>query len=153
MASINMGRVVAGGLVAGVVANAIDFVTNTYILAADWTAFAPTRNLDPAAFTSGAVAGTWVVIDFLYGLLLVWTYAAIRPRFGPGAMTAVVAGVLVFLAPTIVIFGFTMMGLLTMAMFVKGTIAGIVSTLAAAVAGASVYKEEGSAAAGPAYAR
>ena len=35
MASINLGRVVAGGLVAGVVANAIDFVTNTYVLASD----------------------------------------------------------------------------------------------------------------------
>ena len=48
MASINLSRVVAGGLVAGAVANAIDFVTNTYLLAADWAAFAPTRNLDPA---------------------------------------------------------------------------------------------------------
>ena len=29
MASINTGKVIVGGLVAGVVANAIDFVTNT----------------------------------------------------------------------------------------------------------------------------
>ena len=36
MASINTGKVVAGGLAGGVVANAFDFVTNTYILAADW---------------------------------------------------------------------------------------------------------------------
>ena len=41
MASINLGRVVAGGLVAGVVANAIDFVTNTYVLAADIAAWPP----------------------------------------------------------------------------------------------------------------
>ena len=60
MASINLGRVVAGGLVAGVVANAIDFVTNTYVLAPDIAAWAPTRNLDPAAMNSGPVAATWI---------------------------------------------------------------------------------------------
>jgi len=65
MASINTGRVVAGGLVAGLVANAIDFVTNTYVMADDWTAFAQAHNMDPAAMTSPAVAGTWVIIDFL----------------------------------------------------------------------------------------
>jgi hypothetical protein len=43
------------------------------------------------------------------------------------------------------------MGMLTMPMFVKGAIGAIVSTLAAAVAGAAVYKEEG--AATPALAR
>jgi hypothetical protein len=149
--AINTGRVVAGGLVAGVVANAIDFVNNTYVLGADMQAWAASHNIDPATLTSGAVAGTWVAVDFIYGLLIVFTYAAIRPRFGPGVTTAIVAGLVVFLAPTIVLFGFTQMGMLTMPMFVKGTIGAIVATLAAAVAGAAVYKEEG--AATPALAR
>ena len=89
MASINTGKVVAGGLLAGLVANAFDFVTNTYLLAPDWQALATAHNMDPAAMTSPAVAGTWIAIDFLFGILLVWTYAAIRPRFGAGAKTAI----------------------------------------------------------------
>jgi hypothetical protein len=149
--AINTGRVVAGGLVAGVVANAIDFVNNTYVLGADMQAWAASHNIDPATLTSGAVAGTWVAVDFIYGLLIVFTYAAMRPRFGAGVRTAIIAGLVIFLAPTIVLFGFTQMGMLTMPMFVKGTIGAIVSTLAAAVAGAAVYKEEG--AATPALAR
>jgi hypothetical protein len=149
--AINTGRVVAGGLVAGVVANAIDFVNNTYVLGADMQAWAASHNIDPATLTSGAVAGTWVAVDFIYGLLIVFTYAAIRPRFGAGVRTAIIAGLVMFLAPTIVLFGFTQMGMLTMPMFVKGTIGAIVATLAAAVAGAAVYKEEG--AATPALAR
>ncbi len=152
MASINTGKVVVGGLVAGVVANVIDFVTNTYVLAPDWTAFAQSHNLDAAAFTSGPVAATWVVVDFLYGLLIVWTYAAIRPRLGAGPGTALIAGFVLFATATIVIFGFTMMGLLTMSLFVKGTVGGIISTGAASLAGGAVYKEAG-AAAGSAYAR
>ena len=153
MTGINTGKVIAGGLLAGLVANAIDFVTNTYILAADWQAFAAAHNMDPAAMTSPAVAGTWIAIDFLFGILLVCTYAAIRPRFGAGAQTAIYAGLLVYLAPTLVLFGFTMMGLMTMAMFVKGSIAAIVSTLAASVAGASMSKEADAPGGARAYAR
>jgi len=149
--AINSGRVVAGGLVAGVVANAIDFVTNTYVLGADMQAWAASHNIDQATLTSGTVAGSWAAVDFIYGLLIVFTYAAMRPRFGAGVRTAIVAGLVVFLAPTIVLFGFTQMGMLTMPMFVKGAIGAIVSSLAAAVAGAAVYKEEG--AATPALAR
>jgi hypothetical protein len=149
--AINTGKVVAGGLVAGVVANAIDFVTNTYVLAADWQGWASAHNVDPATLTSGAVAGTWTAVDFVYGLLLVFTYAAIRPRFGAGVKTAIIAGLVLFLAPTIVLAGFTQMGMLTPAMYVKGTIGGIVSTLAASVAGAAIYKED--AKGSPAFAR
>src|SRR5262245_52063720 len=153
MAAINTGKVVTGGLVAGLVANAIDFVTNTYVLAPDWQAVAVARNLDPAAFQSPAVAGTWIAVDFLFGILLVWTYAAIRPRFGAGPSTAIVGAVAIYASATLVVFGFTMMGLLTMTMFVKGSIAALVSTVAASVAGAAMYKEESHAAAGAAYAR
>jgi hypothetical protein len=153
MTGINIGKVVAAGLLAGLVANAFDFVTNTYILAADWQAFATAHNIDAAAMTSPAVAGTWIAVDFLFGILLVWTYAAIRPRFGAGAQTAIYAGLAVYLAPTLVLFGFTMMGMLTMAMFVKGSVASIVSTLVASVVGASMYKEGDAPAGARAYAR
>ena len=153
MASINTGKVVTGGLLAGLVANAFDFVTNTYILASDWQAWATSHNLDPGAMTAPNVAGTWIAIDFLFGILLVWTYAAMRPRFGPGAQTAILAGLVIYLAPTLVLFGFTMMGMMTMTLFVKGSCSAIISTLVASVAGAAIYKEEGSPATGAAYAR
>lgn len=150
--AINTGRVVAGGLAAGVVANMVDFVTNNYVLAADWQGWAASHNVDAAALTSAPVAGTWIVVDFIFGLLLVWTYAAMRPRFGPGIQTALLAGLVIYIAPTIVLFGFTMMGMMTMAMFVKGSCAAIVSTFGAAIVGAAIYKEEGASAAA-AYAR
>jgi len=142
MSAINLGKVVVGGLVAGLVANAFDFVTNTYILAPDWQALAVAHNIDPDAFTSPAVAGTWIAIDFLFGILLVWTYAAMRPRFGAGPMTAVLAGLAIYVSATLIVFGFTMMGLLTMSMFVKGSIASIITVIVASVAGASMYKEQ-----------
>jgi hypothetical protein len=143
--AINTGRVIAGGLAGGVVANAVDFVTNNYVLAADWQAWAASHNIDAAALTSGAVAGTWTVVDFVFGLMLAFTYAAMRPRFGAGIGTAILASLIIYLAPTIVMFGFTMMGMLSMAMFVKGSLGAIVSTFGAGIVAAAIYKEAGAA--------
>src|SRR4026208_229235 len=119
MASINLGRVVAGGLVAGVVANAIDFITNTYVLGADIAAWAPTRNLDPAAMNSGPVAATWIVVDFIFGVLVLasGSCAPMGPRLGGGPKTAVLAGLALWFAATLVLFGFTQMGVFSMALF------------------------------------
>ena len=41
----------------------------------------------------------WLALEaVLSGLLLVWVYAAIRPRFGPGRATAIRAGVAVWVS-------------------------------------------------------
>ena len=82
MTRINIGRVILGGIVAGIVANAGDFVINTYLIPDDMTQLAQRLGLDKAK-VDGSMS-TWIVVDFAWGLLLAFTYAAIRPRFGPG---------------------------------------------------------------------
>jgi hypothetical protein len=139
--AMNTGKVVVGGLVAGVVLNIGDFVINTMLLAAENSAFLTRLGLDPAAMESLAGMAPWIVIDFLFGLLIVWTYAAIRPRLGPGVGTAIIAGLIPFLGATLVLAGFTSMGVFPAATFIKGTIASLVNTSIAAVAGAWLYTE------------
>jgi hypothetical protein len=139
--AINTGKVVVGGLVAGVVFNVGDFVINTMLLAADNAEFLKRLGIDPATMESFAGMAPWIVIDFLFGLLVIGTYAAIRPRFGAGVSTAIIAGLIPFLGATLVLAGFTSMGVFPAAMFVKGTIASLVNTTVGAVAGAWVYTE------------
>ena len=45
MSGINMSRVVVGGLVAGVVANALDFAINTYLMADEMADMSQRLNL------------------------------------------------------------------------------------------------------------
>lgn len=139
--AMNTGKVIVGGLVAGVVLNIGDFVINTMVLAADNAEFLKRLGLDPAAMESMSGMLPWMVIDFLFGLLVVWTYGAIRPRFGPGVSTAIVAGLIPFLGVTLVLAGFTSMGVFTTGMFIKGTVASLVNTSVGSVAGAWVYTE------------
>ena len=141
MAGINYGRVVLGGLVAGVVANACDFVSNTYLLAEDMQRMAQRLNLDQAMMNSSSVAITWTVVDFIYALLIVWTYAAIRPRFGPGPGTAVKAGLVICAAVSAIIFGFVGMGIFTPDTYIKSLGLSVVSTVLASLAGGYMYKE------------
>jgi hypothetical protein len=141
MASINTGRVVVGGLVGGVVANACDMLWNMTVRMDDMTAMAQKFGTDPAAMQSMSAAVPWIVVDFVIGILTVFTYAAMRPRFGAGPKTAVIAGVTLFLAVTAVLYGFTSMGMMTMGAFGRGSAMAFVSVMLASLAGAAVYKE------------
>lgn len=141
MASINAGRVVIGGLLAGVVMNALDMFWNFVVLKDDMIGISQRLGMDPAAATSFSTAVPWIVVDFVMGLAVVWNYAAIRPRFGPGVSTAILAGIVPFLASGAVVYGFSSMGLMPMSAFVKGALAAIVTMSLGSIAGAWAYKE------------
>ena len=141
MSSINTGRVVIGGLLAGVVMNACDMLWNLVVLKDDMVAMSQRLGMDPAAATSFSAAVPWIVVDFIIGLALVWNYAGFRPRFGPGPKTALLAAVAPWLVTSAVVFGFTSMGLMPMAAFVKGTLAAAVTTILGSIVGAWAYSE------------
>jgi hypothetical protein len=141
MASINYGRVVVGGLVGGVVANVIDMVSNMTFLKDDMAAMAQKFGMDPVAMQSMSAAVPWIIIDFVFGIVVIFTYAAMRPRFGAGPKTAMIAAFTLFVAVSAVLYGFTAMGMMSMGAYVRGTIEALVSTQLGALAGAAVYKE------------
>jgi uncharacterized membrane protein len=88
MNKINMGRVLLGGLVAGLILNVGEFLLNAVVLADQMKAFNALHNF-PEPGTKFLVVA--VVLTFLLGIVLVYLYACIRPRFGPGVKTAIIA--------------------------------------------------------------
>jgi protein-S-isoprenylcysteine O-methyltransferase Ste14 len=141
MSSINTGRVVAGGLAAGLVANVCDFVFNAFLLFDDMDLMRQRLNIGVATWESNTALVTWIVADFVLGLLLVFTYASMRPRFGPGPWTAITAALVLFLAITAVIFGFAQMGIFTTALVIKAGAFSLVTMSLASLAGAYIYRE------------
>src|SRR5262245_59197391 len=107
MKPINVPSVIVGGFVAGLVFNIGDFIINVVLLAADNAEMAVRLGLDPTIMEKPAGILPFVAIDFLFGWLAVFTYAAIRPRFGPGPKTALIAGLIPFLATVFLMIGFT----------------------------------------------
>jgi len=138
MGKINLQRVVLGGLLAGVVLNLVDFLVYGVVLKDDLAAAMQALGKGPM----DSLIPLFVVLDFLYGIALVYLYAAIRPRFGPGPRTAVYAGLIMWVLIALLhAIGEAPMGLMPQRMFVIGTLVALVLFPVAAVVGAKIYTE------------
>jgi hypothetical protein len=140
MARINYSRVVIGGLAAGVVANLCDLVWS-FVLAGEMDRMIQRLNLNRGVVNSGSTATTWILVDFVYATLIVWTYAAIRPRFGPGPSTAIRAAIVICGAVTVILFGFHRLGFFTTTGFFLSAALSFVSAILAGLVGARLYRE------------
>lgn len=143
---INTSKVVVGGLAAGVVANIIGYLGFGMWLGprleAEAVAVAPMlagRGMSPTAI------GTQVVFQFVIGLLLVWLYAAIRPRFGPGMKTAIYAALVVWVCGFVFHYDWLLSGLMTPVTYAMASCVALVQLIASAGVGGMLYKEDGTA--------
>jgi hypothetical protein len=139
MGKINYARVLICGLLSGLIINISEFILNEPILGEDWRA--AMEALNRPAFESGDV--TWfVILGFVLGILCIWVYAAIRPRFNPGPKTAICAGITVWaLAYAYPSIGFGVIGLFPAKLIYWGIIWGLFELCIATLIGAWLYKE------------
>jgi hypothetical protein len=142
MGKINWARVLLGGLIAGVVVDVLWFAV--------WGPLAG-RTLTAALLTLGhpmqeTVSTTvlMVVLGFVSGIVAIWLYAAIRPRYGAGPGTAALAGVAAGLLAGVlpdIGWGLTLR-LVPGSVWVGDAVFTLVVTVIATLLGAWVYKEE-----------
>jgi hypothetical protein len=139
MGKISLGRVILGGVVAGIIINVFEFVLNGVVLANQWANVMTSINR-PALGTTQIIA--FNLLSFARGTAAVWIYAAIRPRFGAGPKTAAYAALLTWV--TVYFLGSatpTIMGIFSMSMSLTLAIVALVQVVVATVAGAYFYKE------------
>jgi len=140
MGRINIGRVILGGIVAGIVGDILGYLVDGVMLAPQWAT--GMRALGKAEFSvSQNVA--FNIIGLVYGILIVWLYAELRPRYGAGPKTAVCAGLVVWVAGVLLPNAGLMWaaGLFPTNLTMMTTAAAIVELVVAALAGAALYKE------------
>jgi hypothetical protein len=139
MGHINFGRVVLGGLLAGLVINISEAVLNGVVLGQEMNAMMAAMNKPPI---DGSMVGLFILLGFGLGVVLIWLYAAIRPRLGPGVQTAICAALtvwgLAYLYPNLFAF---ITHLFPRRMLVIQTAWGLVELIIAASAGAWLYRE------------
>jgi hypothetical protein len=142
--AINTSKVVVGGLVAGVVMNVSGFIVNGMLLGkrmeAEMLAAAP--SLQGRGMGTGAMTGR-ILTSFAVGLLLVWLYAAMRPRFGPGMKTAAYAALVVWLCGFLFYLDWLYLGMMSTGSYVIVSCVMLVTLLIAAGIGGMLYKEDG----------
>ncbi len=139
MGKINKGRVLLGGLLAGLVITIIELVVHLAILSDQWREALAALNLQPL---SGGEIAVWAVKLFLAGIFIVWLYAAIRPRYGAGPKTAVCAGLAVWFIAWLLAWGGSVYTIFPCGLVGTGVGLGLVEAVLGALAGGWVYKEE-----------
>jgi hypothetical protein len=140
--AVNTGKVIVGGLAAGLVANVCDFVTFSFILkdrmAAEMNALNPAlaaKSMAPAGMTGA------VVLDFVIGLTLVWVYASIRATYGPGPKTAMRAALMLWILFSAIYGSMTAMGMYSWGFYYIALPITLVTTMLTALVGGMIYKE------------
>jgi hypothetical protein len=140
MGKINLGRVILGGIAAGIVSDALGYLVDGVLLAHRWAD--GMARLGRLEFSQNM----WIWFDLLGivgGIVLIWIYAAIRPRLGAGVKTAVYAGVVVWILGTLLpnVSFMCVAGLFSRHLTLYTTAGGLVEVVAGAIVGAAIYKE------------
>ncbi|MFW9917710.1 MAG: hypothetical protein ACFFGZ_19065 [Candidatus Thorarchaeota archaeon] len=142
MGKTNWMRVFLGGLLAGVVIIVLGFATWVIYLGKLWSPVMEALGHPFPALTVGDYVFA-IVFSLVSGILAVWLYAAIRPRYGAGPKTAVIAGLFFWviggLFPAI---SFGSMGLFPVNVLLADGLTYLVIYIVAMLLGAWVYKEQ-----------
>lgn len=142
--AINASRVALGGFVAGIVMNVSGWLVQGMLLGKrmedEMVAVAPTlqgKGMDAMSMTGR------VLTQFVVGILLVWLYAAMRPRFGAGPKTAMLAAFVIWLCGFLFYLDWLYLGMMSVSLYAMMSIAMIITLAVAAWLGGMLYKEEG----------
>jgi hypothetical protein len=137
---INFGRVLLGGLVAGVILCIGEYVLNDIVLADKMKSYYQAHNFKMPAGNAIVVP---VLMTLLMGIVIVLGYAAIRSRFGAGPKTAIIAALFAWFG--VYLYNFVVANALGLIPtdFVPILLGwGIVEYVLAALVGAWLYKED-----------
>ncbi len=136
---MNYARILIGGLVCGLVLSIGEFVLNSVLLKEQMEEFMRRCGFTPPDPKAMVIL---FAITFLLGIFIIYVYAAIRPRYGPGPKTAICAGLLAWFC---VYFYNNAVGLalgfVPVNVFMIAIIWGAVQYSLAALAGAWLYRE------------
>ena len=142
MGTMNRTRVYLGGLVAGVFIFLANYVLHGLMLSADWKAAMSALGKAPTSENAASSMILFGLEALVTGVAAAWVYAAIRPRFGAGAGTAVRGGLWVWvmasLGPAIIN---RALGLFPSRLIVVPLIGDLIILVLASVIAGAIYQE------------
>jgi hypothetical protein len=145
MGGINVTRWLMGGIAAGILIWAMEGAGAMFYMG-DMEAALAAHNM-----SMEMSAGVWVltvVVSLIVGLTLMFFYAAVRPRFGPGPKTAILVALVIWVSSYLLsLIGYNMIGLYPTTMLALWGLIGLIELIVAALVGGWIYREGESAAA------
>jgi uncharacterized PurR-regulated membrane protein YhhQ (DUF165 family) len=135
---MNWRRVVLGGLLAALVMTLV-WLPALFVLSEDIAAMTNSLGLSIEPMARAVLYGS--IATPVLGLLSVWLYAAIRPRYGAGPTTSVIAGFVVWLVTFLVDTCWASLGIVSMRLFGIMKTIDLIAIVLATIVGAWLYQE------------
>jgi hypothetical protein len=141
MGKMNFRRWLLAGLVAGVVMDILGFLIDGIWLKSAWQSGMPSLGM------SGFAPSTWAwfnVLGIVNGLMALWVYCGIRPRFGAGLNTAFKAAIVVWVIGSLIpnLAFMVLGGVLSHQLAAYVTLGAFIQCVVGVISGAAVYKEQ-----------
>ena len=97
----------------------------------------------PTQFTAGDYA-YGIIACIINGIFAVWLYSAIRPRYGAGPKTAIIAGLFIWFIGALITSGDSLSAVAYMPIrvFLLGNLLKVIPIIVATLSGAWIYKEK-----------
>jgi hypothetical protein len=141
MARVNWGRLVLGSLIAAVIMFVTDGFIHETIARADWEAlYTGLRGTQPEPH--GSSMAYFAVYELGRGFTAMMFYVLMRAFFGAGPKTAVLAGIMGWIAFSLT--GpaqFIPLGFFSTALWLKVAAIHLITSIIATIAGAALYKD------------
>ena len=138
----NWKRVFLGGILAGIIILVLSSATTQFLFKVKKPMLESFGHTIPTDFTVGDIA-FGIIISLVMGIIAVWLYSAIRPRFGSGPKTALIAGFFIWLTGVVLKSGDSLSAIayIPMNVFIVENLIFLIYIVLATLAGAWVYKE------------
>lgn len=139
MSGIDAGRWIGGGVAAGALIWVMEGAASVLYMEQMETA------MTAHGLSMEMSAGIWILsvfVSLIVGLVMIFVYAAARPRFGPGPKTAAVAALVLWFGgylPSLI--GYHMLGLFPSSLLLVWAGVGLLELILAALLGAWIYRE------------
>ena len=136
--AINVKSVITSGLIAGLVIN-ISAITMVPVVGNEMDTVLTNLGLQPL---SNLAMGYFCFISFVFGMLLMYLYALVKPQFDSKIKTAIVVAliiwVLAYLSSNLAL---AVYGFMPVKFVIIGTVWGLLELLLASIIGSKLYKE------------
>ena len=141
MARINWGRLFLGSLIAAIIMFVTDGFIHETILKADWHAlYTALRATEPEGHGSNMVY--FALFELGRGFTAMMFYVTMRAFFGAGPKTAVLAGIVGWIAFSLTgPVQFIPLGFFSNALWLKVAVIHLIVSIIATIAGAALYKD------------
>jgi hypothetical protein len=141
---MNIGRIILGGFVGGLIINVVEQVVHGIVLRDRWDEVMKKVTEHPVG--TQAMVLFWI-IGFVIGVALAWLYAAIRPRYGAGPKTAIVASIYLWIVSSLLlVVGLTPWNLWPRDLSLISLVVSLIEYIVAGLVAGYLYREQAAAA-------